>query len=604
MEATKNRVYTLTIGNTVIENIRITRMDENALLADSPAGIIRLQWREEPQIDQLLPMPTLERIVSAAVAQCADDPLLQGRLEEIAALMQRNEREPLTAAMEQLRALRRRREVQLLIGKCACMLGDYRTAVREWNSACPIPAYAARAAWEARCMPLCQLLTAIIIQNSDESRGLAELLATLARENQASDGLMDLLIEAMDLPDQEAAGLLVRAGAELLGLQGDPQEMDAVEIGYALEPMSRNWRIDDLIDTLPDSAPAAAQKEAGQESAPVAAQKEATQEQPAPEITPEITPRVSREAEPAAAGEEENAPKPEPSSEKQPVQSERKPRTDGLPVRTVYPQDKLAALVHDPHPGDALVDGYFRGTLLRGSANVLIPVGGEEAIQLELIEQCIDEQGLFNIYAQGHDSNENRQTSADRDREILFQLGINNKTERVRIYSAEFSPEERLACGITSYIRQAASYRVKPRSERDIALALRNTFPERFSPEKPAAVEPSAPAKEESRPPQRPQTPEQVIRQLMAQLIEDCEGTMNALQPVQRTIKRMYEDKRQKPDRKGPYRVVTTLVQLKAKPGLISDEKTRKTLRFTMNESGVDEQTANAVVQMLTQREA
>lgn len=83
MEATENRVYTLTIGNTVIENIRITRMDENALLADSPAGIIRLQWREEPQIDRLLPMPTLERIVSAAVAQCADDPLLQGRLEEI-----------------------------------------------------------------------------------------------------------------------------------------------------------------------------------------------------------------------------------------------------------------------------------------------------------------------------------------------------------------------------------------------------------------------------------------------------------------------------------------------------------------------------------------
>ena len=164
MEATENRVYTLTIGNTVIENIRIIRMDENALLADSPAGIIRLQWREEPQIDRLLPMPTLERIVSAAVAQCADDPLLQGRLEEIAALMQRNEREPLTAAMEQLQALRRRREVQLLIGKCACMLGDYRTAVREWNSACPIPAYAARAAWEARCMPLCQLLTAIIIR--------------------------------------------------------------------------------------------------------------------------------------------------------------------------------------------------------------------------------------------------------------------------------------------------------------------------------------------------------------------------------------------------------------------------------------------------------
>ena len=159
-------------------------------------------------------------------------------------------------------------------------------------------------------MPLCQLLTAIIIQNSDESRGLAELLATLARENQASDGLMDLLIESMDLPDQEAAGLLVQAGAELLGLQGDPQEMDAVEIGYALEPMSRNWRIDDLIDTLPDSAPVAVQKEAGQE-------------QPAPVVTPEITPRVSREAEPSAAGEEEKAPKPEPFLEKQPVQGER-----------------------------------------------------------------------------------------------------------------------------------------------------------------------------------------------------------------------------------------------------------------------------------------
>ena len=591
MEATENRIYTLTIGNTVIENIRIIRMDENALLADSPAGIIRLQWREEPQIDRLLPMPTLERIVSAAVAQCADDPLLQGRLEEIAALMQRNEREPLTAAMEQLQALRRRREVQLLIGKCACMLGDYRTAVREWNSACPIPAYAARAAWEARCMPLCQLLTAIIIQNSDESRGLAELLATLARENQASDGLMDLLIESMDLPDQEAAGLLVQAGAELLGLQGDPQEMDAVEIGYALEPMSRNWRIDDLIDTLPDSAPVAVQKEAGQE-------------QPAPVVTPEITPRVSREAEPSAAGEEEKAPKPEPFLEKQPVQGERKPRTDGLPVRTVYPQDKLAGLLHDSKPGDALVDGYFRGTLLRGSANVLIPAGGEEEIQLELTGHCIDEQALYDVYVHGHAYSENGPISADRDRDILFQLGINDKTGEVRIYSAEFSPEERLACGITSYARQVYPFRVKLRSERDIALALRNTFPERFSPGKPAAVEPSAPEKEENRPPQSPQTPEQVIRQLMTQLMQDCEGTMNALQLVQRKIKKMYEDKRQKPDKKGPYRVVTTLMQLRTTPGLISNEKTCKTLRFTMNESGVDEQTVGAVLQTLTQRGA
>ena len=147
-------------------------------------------------------------------------------------------------------------------------------------------------------------------------------------------------------------------------------------------------------------------------------------------------------------------------------------------------------------------------------------------------------------------------------------------------------------------------FRVKLRSERDIALALRNTFPERFSPGKPAAVEPSAPEKEENRPPQSPQTPEQVIRQLMTQLMQDCEGTMNALQLVQRKIKKMYEDKRQKPDKKGPYRVVTTLMQLRTTPGLISNEKTCKTLRFTMNESGVDEQTVGAVLQTLTQRGA
>ena len=93
-------------------------------------------------------------------------------------------------------------------------------------------------------------------------------------------------------------------------------------------------------------------------------------------------------------------------------------------------------------------------------------------------------------------------------------------------------------------------------------------------------------------------------RELMTQLMQDCEGTMNALQPVQRKIKKMYEDKRQKPDKKGPYRVVTTLMQLRTTPGLISNEKTCKTLRFTMNESGVDEQTVGAVLQTLAQRGA